>query len=234
MKKTTSIIALAFISSAGVFAQTIMTNAIQRELTTGSPSRDLTSTMQDISDAFNVRICSESHMSRYILPNPEIFHLSRGREFPITFKNATLDEVFGTIMRNDTTNHTWRYESKTDTIFVYPETNAISMMRCGPIYVTNMLARAFFDEHDILGFNGLSVRLLVNRFDEVYWSEQIGISNISLEFENAYVWQVLDAIEKQLPFAKSWHIYENNPLYEQNRFNLIFYRNRNMYNLNSR
>ena len=78
------------------------------------------------------------------------------------------------------------------------------MMRVGPIALTNAPAGGLFNDEEIFGTKTDKIILYGDRDASLVWSE----NKISLEIEEAYVWEVLDAIITQLPKCKSWDIYE--------------------------
>ena len=115
------------------------------------------------------------------------------------------------------TNHVWRYESRSDTVYIRPENDAISMMRVGPISVTNMTTRAFFDENDVLELKKHNVKLSNRKMWFGFWETM----KISLEIQDAYLWEVLDEITAQIPGMYSWHI-GGGTLNSENDINLYF------------
>ena len=192
MKKTIIILSTAFACSTGVYAQLSATNVVPGQIRMRL-SEPFSMDVNEISSYFNIRICSEYDGTKksYLYKFPTF----------LNFTDATFAEVFGTYM-NLITNHVWRYESRSDTIYIHPETNAISMMRVGPISVSNMTARAFFNENDVLGLKKNNLKLLEKKIWFGYWETE----KISLEIQNAFLWEVLDEIASQLPEIYSWHI----------------------------
>ena len=192
MKKTIIILLTAFACSTGVYAQLSATNVVpgQINLILHSP---ISMDVNEISSYFNIRICSDSD-------NYKTSYLYKFMKF-LDFNDATFAEVFGTYM-SGITNHVWRYESRSDTIYIHPVTNAVSMMRVGPISVSNMTARAFFDENDVLGLKKNNVKHLERKVWFGFWETE----KISLEIQDAYLWEVLDEITSQLKEVYSWHI----------------------------
>ena len=63
-----------------------------------------------------------------------------------TYTNATMAQVWEDVMNANPT-YAWRYEEQTDSYYVHPKTNAVSMMHCDPISVTNALVKTFFNTH---------------------------------------------------------------------------------------
>ena len=192
MKKTIIILLTAFACSTGVYAQLSVTNVVPGQINLGLFA-EVCLDVNEISRYFNIRICSDYN-------NQKTSYLHKLKPF-LDFNDATFAEVFGTYM-NGITNHVWRYESRSDTIYIHPVTNAISMMRVGPISVSNMTARAFFDENDVLGLKKYNVKHLERKVWIGFWETQ----KISLEIQDAYLWEVLDEITLQLKEVYSWHI----------------------------
>ena len=194
MKKTIAILVLTIAGSFGIFAQFSTTNALPGEIEFGGLFR-FEYAMDELSKLFNVRICSENNAP--LSPLPFLVFES------MTFTDATFEEVIGTYF-DKVTNHVWRYEGQTDTIYVHPATNAISMVRVGPISVTNLSLRAFFNSDDVLGLKEHGVDFVEYRVD---WTSEFWTSpKISLEMDESYLWEVLDAITEQESFFKSWQI----------------------------
>ena len=146
-----------------------------------------------ISHYFKVRICTEINT-----PSEDDFTV---------LTNATMGQVFNTIM-DANTNYVWRYNEQTDAIYVHPKTNAISMMPCDKISVTNMSVKTLFAETDIWGVEGVKINLKGERkknpgIEPWYWSDE----TVTLDFEEgAYVWQILDEIDSQLTNGWFWSI----------------------------
>ena len=157
--------------------------------------------MRGISHDYNIRICSEDSTLR--------------KSKSMTFTNSTLEHVFGTVM-NNATNHIWRYETETETIYVQPETNAVSMIRCGPIAVTNVALQTLVNEIDVLGFknNHGKKALLIEYRGFNSWMNEL----ITLESEEVYVWEMLDLICSKLSQKRYWQIQKEHPLYDENLY----------------
>ena len=183
---------LALICSAGVSAQSVFNEIYDGELKMYGPD-NIGAAMICLSHAYKTRICVEIDS----LCGIEL----------VTFTNASMGQVFSDIISANT-NYMWRYENYNDTIYVHPKTNAISMMRCGAISLTNTLVKTIFKETDKLGLNEHKITLGGDRkrgflIEPWTWTDE----SVSLEFEEGtYFWQVLDAIDAQLPNGRYWSI----------------------------
>ena len=186
-------IASSFVLS-NAFAQSFMTNSLDRAELKIRSIDWLKFTMQEVSRAYDVRICTEA-WGNYKTP--------KWPRDEFVFTNTTFEHVFGTIMQA-TTNLTWRYENTSNTIYIHPTTNAIMMMRCGPISATNTPAYAVILDNEMLGFSIKGVVASETKMDFGYLSEEV-----SLEFEDAYIWEILDAMDSQMSEGKSWDIWED-------------------------
>jgi len=122
---------------------------------------------------------------------------------PTAFTNAPFEHVFGTVM-NMTTNHVWRYDNNTDTIYIYPETNSVSMIKIGPVAITNAPPMHFHNRDDMLGLKQYGFKHSYGRMDQNLFQNV----KINLDFEEAFVWEVLDMICAQMPNKTSWIIDE--------------------------
>ena len=201
-KRKIKLILLSLIFSIDASAQSFMTNTVTGTLKIRRPN-DFSSVINDISRAYNVRICSEDNMYHYISSMTAADkHLFRYKE-PITFTDMAFSNAFEFVMIG-ATNHVWIYENSTDTIYIHPTTNSFSMMRCAPIAITNAPILSLFLENDIMGLKQNGVVLNNTRRDYSIMAQ----TTISLELTNAFVWQVLEAICEKLPDKKSWHIQE--------------------------
>ena len=192
MRKTIVILLTVLACTSGVYAQLSATNVVSGQIELG-PLSFLGRDVNQISRDFNIRICSDSDRrdKSYLYKVPSF----------LNFNDATFAEVFGTYMTG-ITNHVWRYESKSDTVYIRPANDAISMMRVGPISVTNMTTRAFFSENDVLGLKKHNVKLSNRKMWFGFWETM----KISLGIQDAYLWEVLDEIASQVPGMYSWHI----------------------------
>ena len=196
--------------TAYLSAQSFMTNTVSECTVSSSEIESVRRIMNAISCDYGVRICTETASdSYYISP-------IRPRE-AVSFTNETFGNVFDYFMRN-TTNLTWRYESATDTIYVYPTTNAVSIKRAGPISITNSPVIDHFDQNDVFGLGADKMEAVGMRESEETWMTV----EISIDMEEAYVWEILDAIDEQLPERKSWNIWENKSSYGC-RYRVHFY-----------
>jgi len=190
MKKLLTLI-IAVFTAANIHAQSFMTNIINKCEIWTNERCEIAGAMQDIAHDYQIRICSEDATLR--------------QGIPMTFTNATLEHVFTSIMTN-ATDHTWRYDENTDTIYVYPLTNAITMMRIGPIAITNSPIGDFFYEDDMLNFHNLGKLRNMLSFYPVYDGPHLTFENISLEMGESYVWEVLDEICKKATVMNCWQI----------------------------
>ena len=192
-----NILIIAITSSfvlSNVFTQSFMTNSLDRaELKIRSTGR-INFAMQEVSRAYDVRICTEAQGN---------YKTTKWPRDEFVFTNTTFEHVFRTIMQA-TTNLTWRYENTSDTIYIHPTTNALMMMRCGPISVTNTPAYNVIFEDDMLGLRTNGVIAIEYLSDLGYMNEEV-----SFEFEDAYVWEILDVIDSQMSDGKSWDIFES-------------------------
>ena len=185
------IIIIAFILNTicviNVVAQSFMTNSLAKVTLTTRGQGEINGAICDISRAYEVRMCSEDATFRL--------------EKPMSFTNATLGHVLEIIISN-ATNHVWRYENQTDTIYIHPATNAISMQIIGPVAVTNMPLGNFFAGNQIKNMDIYLAYAISTDGPRMAWMSE----NITLEFDEAYVWEVLDMISAQLSSEKSWFI----------------------------
>ena len=186
---TFSIFTLVLIASAN--AQQSLTNTYAGTLKIPS-NGGISTAMDDITRVFNVRTCTETVRSS----SPVTYY---------TITNTTLSNVLENII-NSNTNYIWRYEQQTETFYIQPKTNAVSMYYFGSISSTNMLFKEFLDSSNIS-------QLKKNGVDFIFARPEIRLKNehINLEFENAYLWQILDAISIQLPHVIGWKIQEVDP-----------------------
>jgi len=148
----------------------------------------ISQSIADINVFHKIRICSESI-------NPY-----DGDQ--MLFTNVVFSQVLEKII-GIYTNHVWKYENETNSFYIYPKTNSFMMTRVGPISITNELVKNLFYEDNFLGFGKIGLEL----YPELKWSWTDEV--VSLEFEEAYVWEVLDAIDSQLPYKGFWMITDN-------------------------
>ena len=205
MKNTLTTFAMILAFSTGASAQNPMTNSVQGEIKILA-TKHFADSLDDISKAFNVLICSEDNMSSYFRSatggTPHLYQYE-DEDWKV-FSNATFGEVLGYQMRG-ATNHTWRYESRTDTIYVYPTTNSFTMTRHDRITVTNMTVKAFFDEQDVLGLKACGIYL----GGKQHIMMDAKLEKISLDLTDVFVWEILDAITAQLSVATKWSLAED-------------------------
>ena len=120
----------------------------------------------------------------------------------MAFTNATLEEIFCAFFEN-MPSHIWRYDCVKDIIYVQPATNAISMTRIASVSINNDTIFEFQKTLSQLGFDILpkfishKINGNMRRFDE---------DKLSLEFEDAYLYEILDAVVAQIPDARGWII----------------------------
>ena len=181
---------LVFAFANNIYTQDILTNkVILCELNTRWYG-EIEGAMHDISRAYKVRICTEDATLRY--------------EMPMAFTNMTLAQTIDGFIGSKP-DYIWRYERATDSVYVHPKTNALSMIRVGPISVTNAVLKTLFDADDILGFQRLGIKL-TSHWGINSWMDE----TVSLEFDDAFVWEILDSISMQLP-GKSWRLKTRDP-----------------------
>ena len=168
------------------FAQSSLTNTVTGELKIFGPSY-IYGAFFNMSKSFGIRACVE-------INTPFIDEC-------MTFTNATLAQVLSAVMDANPA-YEWRYENQTETFYVHPKTNAVSMMRCNPVSVTNAPMKTLFKENDILDLNDDKIKLWEGVKSFKSWTDE----TVSLKFENACFWQILDAINTQHPDKKFWAI----------------------------
>ena len=207
MKNIITTFTLALLFANNLIAQNFMTNAIETCKLDDYDLYDIRFVMNNISNSYGIRICTERPID-YKQPN-----WPKNEQ---AYTNSTFQSVFATIM-GYTTNITWRYENSTDSIYVYPATNAITMLRVGPISLTNEPAWKIFYEYD----GEVEIRK-IEGFDLGGRERDDWRFEISLEIEEAYLWEVLDAILVQFPGCKSWDIREI-PLKNGQRYELRYF-----------
>ena len=201
---------MILISAIYASAQDFMTNTLSECTVSYREIDSIRRIMNAISCDYEVRICTETALDSYLL-----LPIKSGKE--VSFTNETFGNVFNFFMQ-DATNLTWRYESVTDTIYVYPTTNAVSMKRVGPISITNAPVMEHFFQNDVFGFGADKMVAAGIRESGEEWMS----TEITINIEEAYVWEILDAIDEQLPERKSWNMWENKPAYEY-RHEVYFY-----------
>ena len=188
MKKT--IISITLIFSINVFAQTSLTNLVPIFVIKQEP---LYASMGNNIQWFKQKINSEDATLQ--------------KRTPTNLIDINLQDLTETITSN-MTNHVWRYESTTDTVYIHPETNAISMTFFNSIAVTNTAVDMLFSMDGELGINKLGIRFETGIFIGDYkWSEK----EISFELENVFLWEILDEICAQLDDRKRWHLVKSEP-----------------------
>ncbi|MCL1910526.1 MAG: hypothetical protein FWG05_06300 [Kiritimatiellaeota bacterium] len=174
---------------------------------TSNEHGEIAGAMHDIAFAFDTRICSEDATFR--------------NGTAMTFTNATLEHAFGTIMSN-TTGYAWRYDGGTDSVYVHPATNAISMTRRGPISIANATISELLNEHDIFGL-GISDGIAVSpTFLPIHTGPDYLSQKISLELGESYVWEILDAICVKAKGVNCWQINEIPPG-SRRRYEIVFH-----------
>ena len=203
-------IASSFVLS-NVFAQSFMSNTVSECKMEAFEIDRIWFAMNRISDAYNVRICSEF---------PYAYKTPKWPKTNMTFTNETFGNVFGTLMQA-TTNLVWRYENNTDSIYVYPSTNSITQMRIGPIPLTNEpVWKIFFDdEMETMKIDGLDL----GGRESDSWNMLI-----TLDMGESYLWEVIDAAMMQIPDMISWDIREILPQ-EGSRYILRYFTKQHAY-----
>ena len=227
MKQTMIIFTLSIVFLDSVFAQSFMTNTIAECAIPEYKYGKMANAINALSRAYNVRICmedstandwirilnayEESNYKTNALSEKEVIMIYEnfGVDFTLsaTYTNATFGYVLGIIMES-MNNHVWRYESSTDSIYIYPATNAFSLTYIGSVSITNKPIKSICETENLLN---LATNTIGCVGDKLIWSWPT--ENISLELENAYLWQVLDAITSKIRDGRSWEIREINPSY---------------------
>ena len=209
MKKTL-IILIIVVNATYASAQDFMTNIVSECTVSYREIDSIRRIMNAISCDYEVRICTETALDSYLI-------LPTKPGNAVSFTNETFGNVLNFFMQN-ANNFTWRYESVTDTIYVYPTTNSVSMKRVGPISITNAPVMDHFSQNDVFGFGiNKMVASGIRESDEEWMAVEI-----SIDMEEAYVWEILDAIDEQLPERKSWDMWESNPA-SGYRYKVYFY-----------
>ena len=217
MKKSI-VITLATFFAANLSAQNSLTNTIPEFLLRSSPwqNRYL---MTEIAETFKARINTEINYKNILADIKEIYssdgiktkeqqkHDRPGMmKFAVTpemaFTNATLEEVLGTFVEN-IPNYIWRYDCENDITYVQPVTNSISMTRIGSVSITN---GTFFEVGKILYKNNLDYLPSLISYKVNGNARRFSEDELSLEFEDAYLYEILDAVVAQIPDASSWTI----------------------------
>ena len=129
-------------------------------------------------------------------------HLGFDYTLSTTHTNATFGHVLGVLMEC-MNNHVWRHENDSDSIYIYPATNAFSFTYIGSVSITNESPRSIFETKDLLGLGTNKVKLASSKIIWGWPAEEI-----SIELEDAYLWQVLDAITSQITNGRSWDLSE--------------------------
>jgi len=189
--KTTIIMLVFGCLIHNISAQSFITNSVVACKIYNNAMDRLRFTMDAISFAYDVRICTDDSIDY------------RTSKWPLESIVLT-DETFATTLENymqNTTNLTWKYEENTKTIYIYPVTNAFIMKRYGPVSVTNVYVHDLFDETNILGLETNSL-LRVGGHKDWGWPTE----KVSFYFQEAYLWEIFDAIEAQVDGSKSWSV----------------------------
>ena len=126
--------------------------------------------------------------------------------YELTFTNATLEHVLDTVVKT-MPEHTWRYEAITDTVYIHPMTNSVLTARCDPIFVTNAPSNSIIGADKTLKPYVFVMPVIWRGRLDVSWMDE----KVTLECEDAFVWEVLDAIETQLSDKWYWRIHKRNP-----------------------
>ena len=213
------ITALPLLIAVNLFAQNSLTNTIS-EFSINSRSWVNLQKISEISEIFKARISTEINTDLLTagiieISSPTAIKLREqgNTNFTgnlristvskeISFTNTTLEEVIGTFVGN-IPNHAWRYDCDKDNIYIHPLTNLVSMTRIGSVSLTNEMVFEFgktLYKYDLK----LWTRFNPNKIS----SNERDISQdiISLEFEDAYLYEILDAVVAQIPDARGWTI----------------------------
>ena len=202
--------------AANLFAQSIMTNTIDECIILTQNSFHPYSYMGDLSYDYNVRINVEYSEKDILSLTNDIININipnrtmvskittffpRGQFFlksTIVF-NAVLGDMFESGMRN-MTNLTWRCDDLSSTIYIYPETNAISMLKIGPVDFNETPIGDLFLSADLLGLQKHGFKM------QKYTLYEFARHTVSFKSDDAYLWEILDAIIDQNHLIKSWTI----------------------------
>ena len=222
MKKTITILMLATTFISSVFSQSFITNTITEFTIPSYRYGNMSKAMHDLSRAYNVcinmedltehdwrrilNVYIESNYKTNALSEKEVIMIYKhtGLDYTLsaTHTNATFGHVLGVLMEC-MNNHAWRYESRTDSIYIYPATNALSLTYIGSVSITNESPRSIFETKDLLGLGTNKIELASSKLIWGWPAEKI-----SVELEDAYLWQVLDAITSQITNGRSWNLSE--------------------------
>ena len=192
MKKALTSLALTSALNLSVFAQNSLTNTFNGKLEIRGPECIGCATY-DIAAAYKVRI------------NVEILPIFNHYEADMTVTNATLAQMLEAVM-NINTNYVLRYETQTDSYYINPKTNAVSLMKCDQVSITNKPLFELFGEDGVPAFNEIGLGCSVHRAN--FYVFEV---DVSLDVEDMFVWQILDALEAQIPNLKGWGIQEIRP-----------------------
>ena len=205
---------------ANLFTQNSLTNTVVEFSTPRlNPWEGVYIYMPMISEAFNARINTDfdydSHIAQVENLNSSGIMIKNSRDIADHYKfmsimmfpemhltNATLEEVIVTVI-NGTTNHMWRYDSDKDILYVHPVTNAISMTRIGPVSFTNEIV---YELGSIVGKYDLKLWPRYKSYKTNGNVRRISNDIISLEIEDAYLYEILDGVVAQIPDARGWTI----------------------------
>ena len=168
-----------------LFAQNALTNIYTGNLESNG-AIDFKEALHEISAVYNVSMSAE-----FTAPVNETI---------MAFTNETLLGVMDAIIGSNT-NYLWRYENQTDRIYIHPKTNSVLMMRCDSISITNTPLMSLYEKNGIPKFNEIGLGVFNHST-----SYHLMTTEVSLELENPFVWQVLDAILTQLPDVTNLYI----------------------------
>ena len=217
MKKSITV-TFALLITINLFAQNSLTNTIPEfSMNAGAwEDRNLSSYLSGKFKAcINAEVdidnllsgLNEMYSSDVIKTNEQQDHDLHGRlKFieaqEMAFTNATLEEIFGTIVEN-MPGHIWRYDCENGIIYIQPATNAVSMTRVGSVSFTNESA---INVENILTKYNLIVlpRFISNK--RTGNMREFSRDKISIELEDAYLYEILDAVVGQIPDAMGWTI----------------------------
>ena len=202
-----------------VSSQNSLTNTVSEFSLKDYQTAGIELVLNKISHAFNTRVCTEvgtvnyKHLLVKKFPSDDVDWVelvgrtpaqnsSLALYFPaISFTNATVEHVVNEVV-NCVSNYVWRYESATDTFYIHPATNSFIMMKTGPIHVTNMTLQAFFEDNDVLKLRDHGIGFYKRKEFWGVWENK----NVSLDFNESCVWEILDEISAQIPILNSWTI----------------------------
>ena len=200
--------------------QSFMTNTVAECIVPAWRPGKLIKTLSSVSETYNIRICVEDEtFYDFLIKNrintnnvddaeiTKIETLLEKSEKPSKkYKNATLKKVLNDVLKH-APGHTWRYEEYSKTIYVYPIKDSITMKICDPFSVTNVPIGYFIELNDIIGFNKFGgAHYMTHYHYQFYSGTPIIDENITLDLNESYAWEIMDAICAQSTEFNYWAI----------------------------